>query len=89
MQQQQQKPTVLDTKKRGLKPSGEAQLMQPSANLSKRQDAEGSEDAEEMTIPFDGLHILECHNMSQYDTVLKLEEFLQHLQWSSVAPVVR
>lgn len=72
-----------------MKPSGEAQLMQPSANLSKRQDGEGSEESEEIPIPYDGLHLLECHDMSQYDTVLKLEGFLQHLQWSSVAPVVR
>lgn len=63
--------------------------MQPSVNLSKRQEEEGSEDSEEMSIPYDGLHLLECRNMSQYDTVLKLEGFLQHLQWSSVAPVVR
>ena len=87
--QQQQKPATLDTKSRGVKPSEKAQLVQPSANLSKRQDEERSEDSEDMTIPFDGLHLLECHDMSQYNTVLKLEGFLQHLQWSSVVPVVR
>ena len=63
--------------------------MQPAVNLNRRQNEEGSEDADEMTIPYDGLHLLECHNMTPYDTVLKLEDFLQHLQWSSVAPVVR
>lgn len=85
--QQQQKPAPLHVQK--LKPSAQAQLMQPSASASRQQDEEGSEEPEEMTVPYDGLHLLECHNMTQYDTELKLEGFLQHLQWRSVAPVVR
>lgn len=84
--QQQQKPAPLAVKRRNPKPS---QLMQPSASVTRRQDEEGSEDSEEMTVPYDGLHLVECHNMTQYDTELKLEGFLQHLQWSTVAPVVR
>lgn len=87
--QQPRKPECLDPRKRNPKPSQEVQLMQPSANCSRRQNEDGSEDSDEMTVPFGGSHLLECYGMTQYDTVLKLEDFLRHLQWGSVAPVVR
>ncbi|KAL3135785.1 hypothetical protein ABBQ32_007348 [Trebouxia sp. C0010 RCD-2024] len=87
--QQPRKPALLEPRKGYAKPSQKPQLMQPSAYCSRRQNDEGSEDSDEMTIPFDGLHLLECYGMTQYNTVLKLEDFLRHLQWSSVAPVVR
>jgi hypothetical protein len=66
-----------------------AQYMQPSANLSKSQKEADHHDPEEMAVPFDGTHLLECYGMTQYDTVLSLERFLQQMQWSSVCPVVR
>ena len=87
--QQPTKPALLEPRRGQAKASKEPQLMQPSANCSRRQNEEGSEDADEMTVPFDGMHLLECYGMAQYDTVLKLEDFLRLLQWSSVAPVVR
>ncbi|KAL3161280.1 hypothetical protein ABBQ38_009636 [Trebouxia sp. C0009 RCD-2024] len=87
--QQPKRPALLEPRKRHATPSQQAQLMQPSASCSMRQNGDGREDSDEMTIPFDGLHLLECYSMTQYDTVLKLEDFLRHLQWSSVAPVVR
>ncbi|DBB08061.1 hypothetical protein WJX82_002982 [Trebouxia sp. C0006] len=64
-----------------------AQHMQPSANLSQKET--DHDDPEEMTVPFDGAHLLECYGMTQYNTVLSLERFLQQMQWSSVCPVVR
>ena len=66
-----------------------AQQVQPSASLSKNQKETDHDDPEEMTVPFDGAHLLECYGMTQYDTVLSLERFLQQMQWISVCPVVR
>ena len=70
-----------------IKPVPTAQHMQPSANLSQKET--DHDDPEEMTVPFDGAHLLECYGMTQYNTVLSLERFLQQMQWSSVCPVVR
>ena len=62
--------------------------MQPSGSSSIRSEG-NDHDNGEMTVPFDGTHLLECFGMTQYVTVLSLEEFLHQQQWSSVAPVVR
>ena len=87
LQQLQQPQHALPKPK--IKQIPTAQHMQPSADLSKSQKETDCHDPEEMTVPFDGAHLLECYGMAQYDTVLSLERFLQQMQWSSVCPVVR
>ncbi len=87
LQQLQQPHRALPKPK--IKQIPTAQHVQPSANLSKSQKETDHDDPEEMTVPFDGAHLLECYGMTQYDTVLSLERFLQQMQWSSVCPVVR
>ena len=63
---------------------------QPVQSGMKIRGERGSDqEAEELTVPFDGAHLLECCGMTQYDTLLSLERFLQQLQWSTVAPVTR
>lgn len=87
--QQLQQPQHVLPKAKQPRQAPTAQRMQPSASTSRRQDNDDSLDPEEMTVPFDGTHLLECYGMTQYDSVLSLEKFLQQLHWSSVAPVVR
>ncbi|KAL0027466.1 hypothetical protein WJX77_003640 [Trebouxia sp. C0004] len=87
LQQLQQPQRALPKPKPKQVPT--AQYLQPSANLSKSQKETDYHDPEELTVPFDGAHLLECYGMTQYDTVLSIERFLQQMQWSSVCPVVR
>lgn len=65
------------------------QRVQPSTSASRKQEEEDCHDSDDMAVPFDGAHLLECYGMTQYDTLLNLEKFLQQLPWSTVAPVVR
>lgn len=89
--QQLQRRQHLLPKIEQTKPIQHTQRMQPSTSASRKQEEEeeGCHDFEDVTVPFDGAHLLECHGMTQYDTLLNLEMFLQQLQWSAVAPVVR
>ncbi|DBA80935.1 TPA: hypothetical protein ACH3X2_007155 [Trebouxia sp. C0005] len=87
LQQLQQPQRALPKPKHKQIPS--AQHVQPSADISKSQKEASHHDPKEMTVPFDGAHLLECYGMMQYDTILSLERFLQQMQWSSVCPVVR
>ena len=87
--QQRPQPVLLDKKQSKLKPNATAQRVQPSASLRQSQPQQSDDDPDEMEIPYDGSHLLECHGMTQYDTVLNLEAFLRQMHWNSVAPVVR
>ena len=87
--QQRQQPATSDRKVKASKPSADAQHMQQNSSTSHRHAPDSNGDPDEMSIPYDGLHLLECHGMTQVDTVISLERFLHQLPWSSVAPVVR
>ena len=89
LQQLQQPKVPLPVKKQQTRPrpGSATQDVQPDAKAQRKQASD--QDAEELTVPFDGAHLLECYGMTQYDTVLSLETFLQQLDWSSVAPVTR
>ena len=87
--QQRPQPVLLDKRQSKPKPNATAQRVQPSASSKQRQTQQSDDDPDEFTIPYDGLHLLECHGMTQHDTVLNLEAFLQQMPTNSVAPVVR
>lgn len=77
--------------KKGVKPklSAVPQQLQPSVKSNTRLTKQANDDTDDIEVPYDGSHLLECHGMTQHDTLLNLEGFLQHLEWHTVAPVVR
>ena len=90
LQQLQQPRQAIPTKKHTKRqPSSAAQPLPLRPNATAANNHDSNEALEEMTVPFDGAHLLECHGMTQYDTELQLEKFLQQLAWTSVAPAVR